>query len=81
MADSDINSPHTLQVSINCASAPAAYDMLQNLLRVLKVDQDVTSDDFEGDDTIIPVGTDIGLQTRSKDAPQTIGRAKVIPTP
>lgn len=78
MADTDINTPHVLEVSIVCASAPGAYDMLQNLQRVLKVDPNVTSDDFEGDDTIIPVGTVIGLVTRSKDNPQQIGHARVV---
>ena len=78
MADIDINTPHVLEISLTCASAPGAYDMLQNLLRVLKVDQAVTSDDFDGDDTIIPVGTPIDLVTRSKTDPQVVGHAKVV---
>lgn len=78
MANDPLDTPHTLTVSFQCASAVAAYETLDTVVRVLRVDQNVTSDDFEEDDnTIIPPGTGIALMTRSTTNPVQVGSAIV----
>lgn len=72
--------PHTLTVTLRCASASAAYDQLAIVTRAFKLDLGVTDDDFDDDNTIVPVGTEVPLNTRSKTAPQQLGFGVVTPT-